>query len=186
MTTRTKGIVVLAVQLALVLSIAAKYAWERHTCPRVWTRTVPFDPNQPIRGRYLALTLRADACGLPQNLSTPGFMPNMPYPSGLNPMHVHSWNVLPVAKNGKLVAVLANPQSPADASILTLHDGLPCEAATLSGQTEFFIPEHAPTPFPLPPGNELWAEVTVPPAGPPRPLRLALSDGKNFRVLNLR
>ena len=30
------------------------------------------------------------------------------------------------------------------------------------------------------------AEVTVPPSGPPRPIQLAISDGKNFRVLDLR
>jgi hypothetical protein len=38
----------------------------------------------------------------------------------------------------------------------------------------------------LPPGQELWAEVTVPSSGPPRPIQLALSDGKQFHVLNLR
>jgi len=27
--------------------------------------------------------------------------------------------------------------------------------------------------------------VTVPPSGPPRPVRLAVSDGKEFRVLDL-
>jgi hypothetical protein len=186
MTQKTKGLLVLALQLVLVLSIAAKYAWERHTCPRVWTRAVQFDPQQPVRGRYLALNLRANACGLPANSSTTGFTPNMPYPSGLNPTHVHSWNVIPLAKNGKLTAVPADPQNPAEASILTLRDGLPCEAAQLSSSTEFFIPEHANSPFPLPPGQELWAEVTVPSSGPPRPIQLALSDGKQFHVLNLR
>jgi len=183
MTIRTKGLLVLALQLALVLSIAAKYAWERHTCPRVWTRTVQFDPNQPIRGRYLALTLRAEACSLPPTAPTRTFS-NTPH--GWGPVSAETWNVLPVAKNGKLSTVLADPNDPAAASTLTLLAGQPCELATLSGFTEFFTAEHARTPFPLASGDELWAEVTVPPAGPPRPLRLAISDGKQFRVLNLR
>jgi hypothetical protein len=183
MTTRTKGLLVLAVQLALVLSIAAKYAWERHTCPRVWTRTMQFDPNQPIRGRYLALTLHADACSLPFAAPTKTFGNTL---HGWGPISAETWNVLPVAKNGKLSAVLADPKDPASSSTLTLLAGQPCETATLSGYTEFFIAEHARTPFPLAPGDELWAEVTVPPAGPPRPLRLAISDGKQFRVLNMR
>ena len=78
-------------------------------------------------------------------------------------------------RNGKLTAVPADPgRALPTASILTLRDGQPCEAAALlSAQTEFFIPEHAQSPYPLAPGDELWAEVTVPPAGPPRPIRLA-------------
>jgi hypothetical protein len=183
MTTRTKGLLVLAVQMALVLSIAAKYAWERHSCPRVWTRAVQFDPNQPVRGRYLALSLYADACSLPPQKLTHVFGNTL---HGWGPTNPEVWDVVLTAKNGNLSAVLADPKNPAEASTLTLPAGHPCQAALLSNQTEFFIAEHAQTPFPLTPGNELWAEVTVPPTGPPRPLRLAISDGKNFHVLNLR
>lgn len=38
----------------------------------------------------------------------------------------------------------------------------------------FFIPEHMPDPSRLKPGEELWAEVTVPKQGPPRPIRLGI------------
>ena len=38
----------------------------------------------------------------------------------------------------------------------------------------FFIPEHAPDPSRRPPGEELWAEVTLPKKGPPRPIRLGV------------
>ncbi len=62
----------------------------------------------------------------------------------------------------------------------------PCERAWLREPTEFFLPEHAQTPFPLATGQELWALVTVPTTGPPRPVRLAVSDEKGFRVLELR
>jgi hypothetical protein len=31
----------------------------------------------------------------------------------------------------------------------------------------------------------LWALVTVPPSGPVRPVKLAISDAKGFHVLNL-
>jgi hypothetical protein len=36
----------------------------------------------------------------------------------------------------------------------------------------YFIPEHALDPSSLLPGKELWAEVSVPSEGPPRPIRL--------------
>lgn len=42
----------------------------------------------------------------------------------------------------------------------------------------FFIPEHVPDPSVRAPGEELWAEVTIPRKGPPRPIRLAVKrDG---------
>jgi hypothetical protein len=62
---------------------------------------------------------------------------------------------------------------------------MPCEYARLSGTSDFFIPEHAKSPFPLQKGQELWALVTVPPSGPVRPVKLAVSDASGFHVLNL-
>lgn len=184
MTMRAKGLLVLVMQIVLVLSVAGKYAWERHTCPRVWTPAAQFDPQQPIRGRYLALNLRANACDLPQTPLQEDYGLNTAHQWG--PISVHRWQVVPVVKSGRLYAELADPQSPVDASTLTLRVGTPCESALLYDTTEFFIAEHAQTPFPLAKGEELWAEVTVPPTGPPRPLRLAVSNGKDFHVLNLR
>ncbi|HEY5330822.1 MAG TPA: hypothetical protein VIJ79_13120 [Acidobacteriaceae bacterium] len=184
MTLRTKGLAVLVVQLGLVLSIAAKYAWERHTCPRVWTRATQFDPSEPIRGRYIALRLHASACGLPLGKDDEEYGPNAAGEQAV--FHTHSWKVVPAVRDGKLAPVVASEQRPEETQQLTLRSGLPCEFAALSGYTEFFIAEHAKTPFPLAAGEELWAEVTVPPSGPPRPVRLAVSDGRNFRVLDLR
>ena len=47
-----------------------------------------------------------------------------------------------------------------------------------SEQLAFFIPEHVPDPSIRPEGEELWAEVTLPRKGPPRPIRLAVKkDG---------
>src|ERR1017187_7540995 len=56
------SIVLLAIQLALVSSIAAKYLYQRATCPRVWTRTAAYDPNLVMRGRYLSVQLIVDGC----------------------------------------------------------------------------------------------------------------------------
>ena len=51
----------------------------------------------------------------------------------------------------------------------------------IEGRTEqlvFFIPEHVPDPSRRGPGEELWAEVTLPRKGAPRPIRLAVKkDG---------
>ena len=56
------SVALLVVQLGLVSLIAAKYHYQRWTCPRVWTRSVAFDPQLPMRGRYLSLQLTVDGC----------------------------------------------------------------------------------------------------------------------------
>lgn len=184
MTMRAKGVALMVVQLALVMSIAVKYAWERAHCPMVWTRAVQYDPERIIRGRYLALTLRADACGLESGETAQdyGWNSHQEWAS----FHAQQWKVVPAVRDGKLAPRLAKDDRPEETEQLIQRKDAPCEAATLSEPVEFFVPEHAKGPFPLKPGEELWAEVTVPPSGPPRPVRLAVSDGKSWRVLDLR
>ena len=48
----TKGLLVAALQLMIVGSLAAKYAHDRATRPRVWVKVGYYDPDLPIRGRY--------------------------------------------------------------------------------------------------------------------------------------
>jgi len=56
-----KGIIVAVLQCALVMSLTGKLFYDRATCPRVWVKTLPYDPNLPIRGRYLSLVLAPDS-----------------------------------------------------------------------------------------------------------------------------
>src|SRR6266481_1232122 len=56
-----KGITLAVLQLALVASLGAKYAIDRVRFPRVWAETMAYDPDLPIRGRYLNVRLRVDA-----------------------------------------------------------------------------------------------------------------------------
>ena len=46
--------------------------------------------------------------------------------------------------------------------------------ADRDGQIAFFIPEHVPDPSIRAADEELWAEVTLPRKGAPRPIRLAV------------
>ena len=57
MTVARKGLILAAFQCLLVLSLTGKLLYDRATCPRVWVKTARWDPNLPIRGRYLALRL---------------------------------------------------------------------------------------------------------------------------------
>jgi hypothetical protein len=116
-----KGIILGALQCAFVLSLTGQLLYDRATCPRVWVRTMPWDPNMPIRGRYLSLILAPDA-------------------------------------------------------------GAPYFERTNHERVVFFVQEHQTEVDSLRfrrNAPELWAEVTIPRKGPPRPIRLGLKqDGE--------
>lgn len=174
---KRRSVLVLVVQLALVLFVAAKYLWERHHCPMVWTLAGQYDPETPLRGRYMALTLHADACGLRSTDS------NQPY-TYFGRERSYEYDVTLIARDGKLIAV--KPTSKVEPMQgLRVSDGGPCAAATLNLPTDFFVPEHAQLPQ-LRQGEQLWALVTVPPSGPPRPVQLAVSGADGWHPLDLR
>lgn len=175
MTQRGRGVVLLAIQLVLVLSIAAKYLYERKVCPRVWTRTVQMDPNLPFRGRYLALRLAVDACGLPHDDAASLIGP------GIGAVQNRwRWRVKPEAREGKLIAAPAGDDVRPESTQDLTQWGDRCDLAALVEPADFFIGDQAKSPFPLKPNEELWVEVTVPPSGPPRPIQLAISSDEGL------
>lgn len=177
------SIAVLVIQLALVSSIAAKYVYQRARCPRVWTRTAMYDPELPMRGRYLSMQLQVDGCastlpsakqaGFPRTIEG---VPNGAGYSVIAPGLVQFEAILAV-KNNRLVAVRVpeNEDIPTGQSVVA-QSGVACDAMRLSDPVNFYIAEHATSPLPLARGQELWVEVTVPPKGPPRPIQLALKE----------
>jgi hypothetical protein len=180
-----RAVLLLAVQAVLVLSIAGKYLYERMTCPRVWVKAAQYDPNAPLRGRYLAMQLVIDAYGLPRDEAHQlgGFArPGVP-----GEATSWRWRVMPLARDGKLVVAPAGyNEGPVLTENLTLFANRPCDRATLSESVEYFIPDTAKNPFPAKEGEELWVEVTVPPMGPPRSIQLAVSKDGVFTPLDLR
>lgn len=116
MTLLRKGLILGAIQCVLVLSLTGKLLYDRATCPRVWVKTQPYDPNLPIRGRYVSLMLAPDA-------------------------------------------------------------GAQYFDRTNHQQVVFFVPEHQTEIESNRFGRnapEVWAEVTIPHKGPPRPIRLGI------------
>lgn len=184
---RNRAVLLMVIQCLLVSSIAAEYLYERVTRPRVWARAAQYDPNRPMRGRYLALTPEVDACGLPHDRESKsvynGYSPNG---TPVEPNTTWQWRVVAKAKDGKLVVEDARNVLPrSETQTIWLNDDQPCATARLTPGVDFFIPDTAKTPFPLKPGTELWVEVTVPPAGPPRPIQLALSDHGQWKPLKI-
>ena len=103
--------------------------------------------------------------------------------------------VLPVDPNlpirGRYVSLrlqLDQSQGPVQ---LSAHDGhliaTPSPKGWWSSEpVAFFIPEHVPDPSRRPAGEELWAEVSVPRAGAPRPIRLGVKKDGVLTPLGLR
>ncbi len=183
---RPAALLLLGVQLVLVLSVAGRYWYERATCPRVWVRATQRDPDQPLRGRYLALQLLVDACGLPRDRAH--YRPPFVMMSARDKVGPGSWMwmVSLTAAGGHLVPSLdEHSRKPEKLRQVTLQADKPCERAPVQTDEEYFIPEHAKGPFPLKVGQEMWVELTVPPSGPPRPIQLALSDGSGFQLLRI-
>ena len=161
-TAMRKGLIVAAVHLALVGSLGAKLLIDRATRPRVWARTLPVDPDHPLRGRYVLLRVEAEPIDFTQGQSGTG--------------------VTLIARGESL-----GLQPTADDTRLTAHltrrDGR--EVAVLDQALAYFIPEHVPDPSQRPPGEELWVEVTLPKQGGPRPIRLAVKKDGVLTPLDL-
>jgi hypothetical protein len=54
MSSMSKGLLLAALHVALVLSLGGKLLYDRVTRPRVWVLCQVYDPDLPIRGRILA------------------------------------------------------------------------------------------------------------------------------------
>jgi len=184
------SIALLVFQLLIVSTVAAKYLYQRATCPRVWTRAAAYDPELVMRGRYLSLQLSVDGCGstlpsakdaqFPRNING--------VPSG-NTFSIRAANTVSfqakiTVKDTKLIAIRV-PESDTSTPTQTVAawPGVPCDQMRLTNPIDFYIAEHATDPTRLQHGQELWIEVTIPPKGPPRPLQLALKDNGTWKPL---
>ena len=155
-----KGLLIAGLQLLLVTSLGAKYLVDRARLPRVWARTVSYDPNLPIRGRYISLQLEVQ---LPPGVTISDKVWSSPAELKV--------------ENGQLVAVPMEGGWQTGVNIQRVVPRPPATTPpiiTIQERVLFFISEHAKDPSWRTSGEELWAEVTIPRRGPPRPIRLAL------------
>ena len=161
-----KGLLVGLIQILIVLSLGAKLLYDRATRPRVWVLSQVYDPELPIRGRYLAQQL---------HVPTEGFTYVEPKKDNNYEWYANrSWAYLEV-RGSQLIATRVGTGAGLWISLHKNADG------TLFAVTEpavlVFIPERANIPT-LQRGQEMWVEVTIPAKGPPRPIRIGLKkDG---------
>jgi hypothetical protein len=162
-----KGLLFAVIQVLLVSSLGAKLLWDRETSPRGWAATRGYDPNLPIRGRYINISLlvKADAIFPPSQgpVTFPAYA---------------SQNVDLAVENGGIVAIPASRYTGFTVSAPQLRDGE--VLATLSPPVVYFLPEHAADPLRSHATDTLFLEVTLPRKGPPRPIRFGTKVGSEI------
>lgn len=157
-------------QLALVASLGGKLIYDRAAQPRVWARTMPYDPDLPIRGRYVRLRVE---------VAVDRAIPRKEKGDRATTMTLH-------AQEGRLRGLIASAPNETNAQrvVIETRNGEP--VVVLAGPVAFFIPEHIPDPSIRPHGEELWVEVTLPKRGPPRPIRLGIkTEQSDIQPLDL-
>jgi hypothetical protein len=158
-----RGLIVAALHVAIVSSLGVKLLIDRQTRPRVWARVAPVDPDLPVRGRYVRLRVE----GTLDQAAASG----------------QAVSVTLAARDQGLVFVPEN-RTASRLHVLVSRDPTGRTAAVLQQPIAFFIPEHVPDPSLRSPEEELWAEVTLPRRGAPRPIRLAVKKDGVLTPLN--
>jgi hypothetical protein len=172
-----KGLAVALIHILIVLSLGAKLLYDRGTRPRIWVRTGSLDPDLPIRGRYLTLILEVHAPDfqrVQQRLRISKSLEN--YNPGYVELSVENKQLVAHSTDhstGMLLNTWARRTRDDDIYLL-------------SRPVLFFLPEHAEVPRLDRAGDELWAEVTIPRKGPPRPIQLAMKHGQEWKPLTYR
>lgn len=177
----TKAILVALLHVAIISSLGAKLLYDRHTRPRAWFKAAQYDPNLPIRGRYLSLQLevkdprsrdelakiyKSEFAAADQGAGSPT----------ARRLFNFGWEcgTIDVA-GGEAVAVIKSHHSVPCSDIAFVHHWVGQEPALRVGEPVlFFLPDTSQDPTRLKPGEELWVLATIPRQGPPRPISLGI------------
>jgi hypothetical protein len=165
-----QAIIVALIQVLIVCSLGAKLLYDRSTRPQVWFKTARYDPNLPIRGRYLGLQIELNDPRSPEEVEKKFGVTDR-----------YAWMGFGkecgsiVVRDGKPVVVFDN--SPAwDCDNLSLSRWRTTDGVMhlrLEEPLLFFIPDTAKDPRGRT-GEEVWVLATIPRKGSPRPIALGI------------
>lgn len=168
-----KGLLLTLLQALLVCTLGAKLLYDRGHRPRVWIKAATYDPDLPIRGRYLSLRLEVPAEGFTLRSQPSLYLKDKDGKPLVQEFFGPNRADL-VLRDGRLVAV-ANEEGEFWVNPGQQHN---TQIAVVNTETAYFLPEHGIDPSRRPTGEELWIEATIARKGPPRPIRLGVKkDG---------
>jgi hypothetical protein len=177
----TKAVVVALIQVLIVGSLGAKLLYDRRTRPQAWFKTERYDPNLPIRGRYVRLQIEVNDPRSPEQIEKKfgdeiQAMKNLRTQSGYlgwQPFGRECGSI--VVRNGIPIAEFdRGPSWDCDNLSFERRSRGNENVLWLPQASLFFIPDTAKDPTHLNPGEELWVLATIPRKGPPRPIALGV------------
>jgi hypothetical protein len=184
----TQGIVVALIQVLIVSSLGAKLLYDRRTRPQAWFLTQRYDPNLPIRGRYLSLQVEVKDPRSPEELQKK-FASEIQMYKNQRYATFYGFG----QECGSIVLRDGSPVAEFDDSPSYGCENLSFQRWNRNGQTVlrlmepilFFISDTANDPTGLPRGDELWVLATIPRKGPPRPIALGIKKSGETNIQRL-
>ena len=178
----TKAVAVALIQLLIVCSLGGKLLYDRSTRPRAWFKTEKYDPNMPIRGRYVWLQVEVNDPLSPEEVKKKFKGEIEMYESRNAKLRTQSFYQFG-QECGKL-------EVRAEIPVPIFEEGFAAwncpdleftrrrmgerMVLQLVEPMVFFISDTAQDPTRRPNGEELWVLATIPRKGPPRPLVLGV------------
>jgi hypothetical protein len=187
----TKGVVVALIQVLIVCSLGAKLLYDRRTRPQAWFLTQRYDPNLPIRGRYLSLQVEVKDPRSPEEIQRK-FAGEIQMYQNQRYATFYGFG----QECGSIGLRDGSPVAEFNDSLSYGCDNLSFQRWNGNGQTVlrvmepvlFFISDTARDPTSLlTRGDEMWVLATIPHKGPPRPIALGIKKAgeKDIRRLSL-
>jgi len=162
------GLVAALLQGGLLLGLGGVMLAERALLPRGWVLSAGYDPELPIRGRYISLQLLVPAVQL----------------APASGSEVTDGAVQLRVQGNRLEAIVVPEDEAASTKAIPARIE-PVDGAMVAKLTEpvtVFIPEAVVDPSRPAGGKELWVEVSLVPEGPPRPIQLGIRRPGQARI----
>ena len=190
----TKAAVVALIQVLIVSSLGAKLLYDRRTRPQAWFKTERYDPNLPIRGRYVSLLIEVNDSRSSEEIEKK-FGTEIQVIENRNAQY-HYRGVDDFGRECGAIVVRAGtatgefdqgPNWNCDNLTFVRRRTGNENSLRLTEPSLFFISDTAKDPTHLNPGEELWVLATIPRKGPPRPIALGVKKAaeKDIRPLDL-
>lgn len=191
----TKAVAVALLHILLISSLGAKLLYDRRTCPQAWFKTQRYDPDLPIRGRYLSMRLDVkdsrtpdevaakfanEIAGQDKQKTLPGQPRIFSFGRECGSIQV---------RNGVAMAVFERETEYRCDNLSFMRqrrDGVINDGVRLENVVLFFIPDTAEDPSRVKAGDELWVLATIPRKGPPRPIQLGVKKAGENEIRQLR
>ncbi len=189
-----KAVAVALIQVLIVCSLGAKLLYDRKTRPQAWFKTERFDPNLPIRGRYLSLQIEVRDSRSAEEVqrkfgSEIQALENQRTQYSINPGEDFGRECGSIVmRDGNPVAEFDDsPPYDCDNSAFTRRKRAGVVELRATEPMLFFISDTAKDPSIVASGEELWVLATIPRKGPPRPIALGIkkTGEKDIRQLAL-